>query len=68
MRTYNGDLIARLRWLSEHDRAGLLHVLATVGRDALTTALRLAGPDPAAPTGLGPAHNSTAGHGTQDPP
>lgn len=35
----HGDLIARLRWLAEHDRAALVAVLATVEAAALREAL-----------------------------
>lgn len=37
-----GDLVARLAWLSEHDRRTLVQVLATVDPHALDVARRLA--------------------------
>lgn len=50
-----GDLLARLRWMGEHDRCALVQLLATVEPPALRLALRLVGPDSAAPTKPGPA-------------
>lgn len=43
MRAYNGDLAARLRWLSEHDRAALVELLADVAPAVLGEAQRRAG-------------------------
>lgn len=39
-----GDLVHRLRWMSEHDRNGLIELLQTVDHDALRTALGPAEP------------------------
>lgn len=56
-----GDLIARLHWIGEHDRARLVALLRTVDRDTLRIALGPAGPDSAAPTKPGPAHDPRQG-------
>lgn len=50
------DLVARLRWMSEHDRAALVELLRGVDRECLRIALIPACPDSAAPTEPGHAH------------
>lgn len=56
-----GDLVARLRWMSEHDRAALVELLRTLDRDLLRIALGPACPDSAAPTEPGHAHKLGTG-------
>lgn len=56
-----GDLTARLRWMDAHDRATLVALLRTVDRDVLRIALGPAGPDSAAPTEPGSAHDPRQG-------
>lgn len=56
-----GDLVARLRWMGEHDRAGLVDVLRTLDPNALRIALGPAGADSAAPTEPGPAYRPRQG-------
>lgn len=56
-----GDLVARLRGMSDHDRAGLVALPRTVDRDVLRIALGPAEPDSAAPTGPGSAHDPRQG-------
>lgn len=71
MTELHGDLVARLRWLGEHDRASLLGVLATVEPRALVLALRLAAPEaPQAGTRTGldpPARQSARANGCDAP-
>lgn len=55
-----GDLVARVRWLGEHDRCALVQLLATIDTTALRLALKLAEPGPAASTVPGSAHTPTA--------
>lgn len=52
----HGDLVARLAWLGEHDRAALVELLRTLDRDLLRIALGPACPYSAAPTEPGHAH------------
>lgn len=56
-----GDLVARLRWMSDHDGAGLVALLRTIDRDVLRIALGPAEPDSAAPTEPGSAHDPRPG-------
>lgn len=55
------DLVTRLAWLAEHDRAALIELLRGVDRDVLRTALGPACPDSAAPTEPGHATNPRPG-------
>lgn len=56
-----GDLVARVRWLGEHDRAALVELLASIDPAALRLALRLAEPRSAAPMEPGSAHSAGTG-------